>query len=53
MSEVFSPPHLRLTIIGIVLAFVPLFGGWGVANWANYWADEFDGQVTAEAGYWR
>ena len=50
MSEVFSPPHLRLTIIGIVLAFVPLFGGWGVANWANYWADEFDGQVTAKQG---
>ena len=48
MSEVFSPPHLRLTIIGIVLAFVPLFGGWGVANWANYWSAEFDEQVTAE-----
>jgi MFS transporter, SHS family, sialic acid transporter len=47
MSEVFSPPHLRLTIIGIVLAFVPLFGGWGVANWANYWADEFNQQATA------
>jgi SHS family sialic acid transporter-like MFS transporter len=47
LSEVFSPPHLRLTIIGIILAFVPLFGGWGVANWANYWAAEFDEQVTA------
>tara|TARA_B110000438_G_scaffold114294_1_gene112041 strand:+ start:1105 stop:2457 length:1353 start_codon:yes stop_codon:yes gene_type:complete len=50
MSEVFSPPHLRLTIIGIVLAFVPLFGGWGVANWANYWSAEFDEQVTAKQG---
>jgi len=50
MSEVFSPPHLRLTIIGIVLAFVPLFGGWGVANWANYWSAEFDEQVIAKQG---
>ena len=50
MSEVFSPPHLRLTIIGIVLAFVPLFGGWGVANWANYWSAEFDEQATAKQG---
>ena len=48
LSEVFSPPHLRLTIIGIVLAFVPLFGGWGVANWANYWSAEFDEQMTAK-----
>jgi len=47
LSEVFSPPHLRLTIIGIVLAFVPLFGGWGVANWANYWSAEFKQQATA------
>jgi MFS transporter, SHS family, sialic acid transporter len=46
LSEVFSPPHLRLTMIGIVLAFVPLFGGWGVANWANYWSAEFDEQVS-------
>ncbi|MCH2210240.1 MAG: MFS transporter [Fuerstiella sp.] len=42
MGEVFSPPYRRLTLIGIVLAFVPLFGGWGVANWASYWAAEAD-----------
>ena len=42
MGEVFSPPHLKLTLIGIILAFVPLFGGWGVANWASYWAAEAD-----------
>jgi SHS family sialic acid transporter-like MFS transporter len=47
LVEVFSRPHLRLTIIGIVLAFVPLFGGWGVANWATYWAAEYDQRETA------
>ncbi len=46
LGEVFSPPHLKLTLIGIVLAFVPLFGGWGVSNWANYWAAEYDEQVA-------
>ncbi|MDE0736456.1 MAG: MFS transporter [Pirellulaceae bacterium] len=46
LGEVFSPPHLKLTLIGIVLAFVPLFGGWGVANWANYWAAEYDEKVV-------
>jgi MFS family permease len=47
LGEVFSPPHLKLTLIGIVLAFVPLFGGWGVANWANYWAADYDQQARA------
>ena len=42
MGEVFSSPHLKRTMIGIILAFVPLFGGWGVANWASYWAAEAD-----------
>ncbi len=47
LGEVFTSPHRRLTMIGIVLAFVPLFGGWGVANWANYWAAEYD-EVVAD-----
>jgi len=42
LGEVFSGGHIKLTLIGIVLAFVPLFGGWGVANWANYWAADYD-----------
>ena len=48
MGEVFSVPHLKLTSIGIVLAFVPLFGGWGVANWANAWASDYDEQVKKQ-----
>ena len=43
-GEVFSGKNAKLTAIGIVLAFVPLFGGWGVANWANYWAADYDKQ---------
>ena len=36
--EVFQPPMLRVTILGIILGTIPLFGGWGSANWANVWA---------------
>ncbi len=39
-SEIFRPPILKTTIVGILLATIPLFGGWGVSNWANAWASE-------------
>jgi MFS transporter, SHS family, sialic acid transporter len=40
LMEIFRPPLLRITLIGILLGTVPLFGGWGVSNWANAWASE-------------
>jgi len=40
LVEVFSPPLLKVTLIGIALGTVPLFGGWGNANWANAWASQ-------------
>jgi MFS family permease len=40
LTEVFRPPHLRLTLVGILLATVPLIGGWGSANWMVPWAAE-------------
>lgn len=44
--EIFRPPILRTTILGIILGTIPLFGGWGSANWANVWAaDVGDKQV--------
>ena len=36
----FRPPLLRITLIAIVLATVPIIGGWGTANWMNPWADQ-------------
>ena len=38
LVEVFQPPILATTLLGIVLGTIPLFGGWGSANWANAWA---------------
>ena len=39
-SEIFRPPLLGITLVGIALATIPLFGGWGSANWMVPWADE-------------
>ena len=40
VGEVFRPPLLRITLVGIALATIPLIGGWGSANWMIPWADE-------------
>jgi MFS family permease len=40
LVEVFRPPLLRITILGIALGTIPLFGGWGSSNWANAWASQ-------------
>lgn len=37
--QVFSRPWLGTTLVGILLATVPLIGGWGSANWMVPWAD--------------
>jgi len=39
-SGVFSSPFLKVTLVGILLATVPLMGGWGSANWMIPWAGE-------------
>ena len=39
-GEVFRPPFLSVTLIGIVLATIPLIGGWGSSNWMIPWAGE-------------
>jgi MFS transporter, SHS family, sialic acid transporter len=47
--EVFKPPLLGMTLVGILLATVPLLGGWGSANWAMKWADQV-GREIGEPG---
>ena len=39
-TEIFTPPLLTVTLVGILLATVPLFGGWGSSNWAVKWAED-------------
>lgn len=40
LMDVFRPPVLKTTVVGIMLGTVPLFGGWGSTNWANAWASQ-------------
>jgi len=37
---IFRPPLLQVTLIGILLATIPMIGGWGSANWMNPWAEQ-------------
>jgi MFS family permease len=43
-AAVFLPPHLRYTLLGMVLGAVPMMGNWGSANWLVPWA----GKVASE-----
>jgi MFS family permease len=40
LMEIFLPPLLKISLLGILLGTIPLFGGWGSSNWANAWASE-------------
>jgi SHS family sialic acid transporter-like MFS transporter len=42
-ASVFRPPLLWITLVAIVLATVPMIGGWGTANWMNPWSEEVAG----------
>lgn len=44
--EIFRPPLLRSTLLGILLATIPLLGGWGTAGWMIPWADEAGSAAT-------
>lgn len=47
-SELFRPPLLGYTIIGILLGAVPLMGNWGSANWLVPWASQVQEQAGGE-----
>jgi MFS family permease len=49
LRELFQPPLLRLTLVGILLGAIPLIGAWGASKWMIPWADKMGG--TAQAGY--
>ena len=38
--EIFRSGMLAVTLVGILLATVPLFGSWGSSNWAVKWAED-------------
>lgn len=49
MQELFRPPLLRLTVIGILIGSIPLVGAWAASKWMIPWADKVGG--ATQAGY--
>ena len=39
LRELFRPPLLRITVIGILLGSIPLVGAWAASKWMIPWAD--------------
>jgi len=52
ITEIFQPPLLKLTLIGICLGMIPLLGNWGGANWLVPWAGKVGGEVDPYLKAW-
>jgi MFS transporter, SHS family, sialic acid transporter len=49
LRELFRPPLLRVTLLGIALGSVPLVGAWAASKWMVPWADKVGGPT--QPGY--
>jgi SHS family sialic acid transporter-like MFS transporter len=52
VRAVFQPPLLWLTLLGILLGAIPLFGGWGCTNWLVPWADQVGAKTDPTLKAW-
>jgi len=52
IAEVFRPPLLAATLLGILLGTLPLFGGWGCTNWLVPWADQVGAKTNESLKAW-
>lgn len=49
LRELFQPALIRFTIIGILLAAIPMVGAWSASKWMIPWSDKVAG--SAQVGY--
>jgi MFS family permease len=57
LVELFTPPMLRLTLVGILLGSIPLVGAWAASKWMIPWADSVSklthpGYKATVQGWW-
>jgi MFS family permease len=57
LRELFRPPLLRVTLVGIMLGSIPLVGAWAASKWMIPWADEIGRAVRSDykavtQGWW-
>lgn len=45
--ELFQPELLRITLVAILLASIPLIGAWSASKWMIPWADQVAGSANA------
>jgi SHS family sialic acid transporter-like MFS transporter len=49
LRELFQPPLIRFTLIGILLSAIPMIGAWSASKWMIPWSDKVAG--ATHAGY--
>jgi len=47
VRELFQPELLRITLVAILLASIPLVGAWSASKWMIPWADQVAGSTNA------
>jgi MFS family permease len=57
LRQLFRPPLLRPTVVGIALGSIPMIGAWAASKWMIPWADKVAGSSTpgykaATQGWW-
>jgi MFS transporter, SHS family, sialic acid transporter len=57
LYELFTPPLLRLMLVGILLGSIPLVGAWAASKWMLPWADSVSklthpGYKATVQGWW-
>jgi SHS family sialic acid transporter-like MFS transporter len=57
LRDLFRSPLLRLTLVGVVLASIPLVGAWAASKWMIPWADKMasathPGYKAIVQGWW-
>ncbi len=46
LRQLFSPPLLRVTLIGILIGSIPMVGAWAASKWMIPWADRVGGATA-------
>src|SRR5207248_3810898 len=52
LAEVFRPPLLSRTVLGILLGTVPLLGTWASGKWLVPWADAAGADMAGAQAVW-
>lgn len=57
LRELFRPPLVKITLVGIMLGSIPLVGAWAASKWMIPWADKIGGAAQADykamtQGFW-